>query len=158
MVIALDMAESTISRRRQQSQNIWLIGNSIDALSQTIIPTNGDILKLFSHLKNCEFKAEKSIKSNSIVADAVCEAVLEVWHKTGIETQRKDKIKEKVTKLHNEYRNVQKRKDQKSNETKQYNFVAMFENYFSLPSLTPKKPFGKKNYGTINKKVKTLSF
>ena len=137
------MAESTISRRRQQSQNIWLIGNSIDALSQTIIPTNGDILKLFFHLKNCEFKTEKSIKSNSIVADAVCEAVLEVWHKTGIETQRKDKIKEKITKLHDEYRNVQKRKGQKSNETKQNNFVAMLENYIFIAHINAEETIRK---------------
>ena len=157
-MIALEVAESTISRRRQQSQNIWLIGNSIDALSQTIIPTNGYILKLFFHLKNCEFKTEKSIKSNSFVADAVCEAVLEVWYKNSIETQRKDKIKEKITKLHDEYRNVQKRKGQKSNETKQNNFVAMLENYFFIAHINAEETIWKDRLRNDKQKSEDIKF
>ena len=61
---------------------------------------------------------KKNTLSNSPVADVVYKNFEQQWDYAGIPTQWKNKVKEKILKLHEEYRSVQKRKWKSSNAQK----------------------------------------
>lgn len=53
---------------------------------------------------------EKHVSCNNAVADRVVSEVQQQWAKTGIEIQRKDKVKAKIRDPYDKYRILQKKK------------------------------------------------
>lgn len=84
----------TITR---SAAEVWLLGKSTETLSTARLPTRGDVLRLllFHHLeKNTDIKP--SIR-------ATAEAVLRIWERGRIPTQRIDNTERKIRKLYDEY-------------------------------------------------------
>ena len=70
--------------------------------------------------------------SNSPVADVVYKNVEQQWDYAGIATQWKNKVKEKILKLEEEYRSVQKRRGKSSNVQKVKLFIESLDWYFFI--------------------------
>ena len=77
-------------------------------------------------------KHEKHRSCNGAVADKVVIEVQQQWAKTGIEIQRKDKVKAKILDLYDNYRTLQKKKGCKSNEEKEKIFSGDLTQYFFI--------------------------
>ena len=68
-------------------------------------------------------KENKHKLSNSPVADVVYKNVEQLWDYGGIATQWKNKVREKILKLDEEYKSVQKRRGKSSNVQKEKLFI-----------------------------------
>lgn len=116
----------------RKDDDVWLIGKPISELPACRIPTKGDVIRLFFYLKDCLMTYEKHVSCNGAVADRVVSEVQQQWAKTGIETQRKDKVKSKILDLYDKYRILQKKKGCKSNDAKEKVFTEELTQYFFI--------------------------
>lgn len=116
----------------RKDDDIWLLGKPILELPACRIPTKGDVIRLFFYLKDGLMKHEKHSSCNGAVADKVVIEVQQQWAKTGIEIQRKDKVKAKILDLYDNYRTLQKKKGCKSNEEKEKIFSEELKQYFFI--------------------------
>jgi hypothetical protein len=116
----------------RKDHDVWLIGQPISELPASRIPTKGDVLRLFFYLKDGPMKQEKHVSCNGAVADRVFLEVQQQWSKTGIEIQRKDKVKAKILELYDNYRTLQKKKGCKSNEAKEKVFTEELTQYLFI--------------------------
>jgi hypothetical protein len=116
----------------RKDDDVWLIGKPISELPACRIPTKGDVIRLFFYLKDGLMKHEKHVSCNSAVADRVVVEVQLQWAKTGIEIQRKYKVKAKILYLYERYRTLQKKKGCKSNEEKEKVFSEELTQYFFI--------------------------
>lgn len=114
----------------RKDDDVWLIGKPISELPACRIPTKGDVIRLFFNLKDGLMKHEKHVSCNGAVADRVALEVQQQWVKTGIEMQRKDKVKAKILHLYDKYRKLQKKKGCKSNEAREKVFSEELAQYF----------------------------
>lgn len=119
---------ASVSLRSQTE--IWLLGHVIESLPVNRLPTKGDVLRYFFFLKNGPLKAEKYALSNNSIFDKVVDETIDVWTKTGIPLQRKDKVKNKLVKLFESYRNLQRHKNRKNTQSR--DFVESLNEYFYI--------------------------
>lgn len=94
----------------RKNYDAWLIGKPISELPACRIPTKGGVIRLFFYLKYRLMTHEKHVSCNNAVADRVVSEVQQQWAKTGIEIQRKDKVKAKIRDPYDKYRILQKKK------------------------------------------------
>lgn len=81
----------------RSAPEVWLIGKPTEKLSMARLPSKGVVLRrfLFHHLEeNQEVKTD---------VRATATAVLEIWQRARIPTQRIDAVERKLHKLYNEY-------------------------------------------------------
>lgn len=149
-----DMADYVL----RKDNDIWLIGMPIPELPASRIPTKGDVIRLFFYLKDGPMKHEKHVSFNGAVADRVVLEIQQQWAKTGIEIQRKDKVKAKILDLYDNYRTLQKKKGCKSNETKEKLFTEELSHYFFIAHQDAEAKIATDRLRTHKMKTEDLEF
>ena len=84
----------------------------------------------FSFLKEGPIKHDKYSISNTVVCSKITDKLCAIWEKTGIKTQRKNKMKQKLTNLCESYRTLTKHKG-KNDENSQL-FLNQLEEFFYI--------------------------
>ena len=75
-------------------------------------------------------KHDKNSISNTVICSKIIDELCAIWEKTGIKTQRKDKVKQKLTNLYESYRTLTKHKGR--NEEKSQLFLNQLEEFFYI--------------------------
>ncbi|KAL4720394.1 hypothetical protein ACJJTC_002056 [Scirpophaga incertulas] len=115
---------------RNQSE-IWLIGQLLYELSQSTLPSIGEVLRYFFYYKNEE---KKSIRESATLT--AC-GVINLWEKAGIPIQLKKHVISKIEKLFKEWQNLKKNKENKKKrsealKTKEQNWQQKLEDLFDI--------------------------
>lgn len=115
---------------RNQSE-IWLIGQLLSELSQSTLPSIGEVLRYFFYYKNEE---KKSIRESATLT--AC-GVINLWEKAGIPIQLKKHVISKIEKLFKEWQNLKKNKENKKKrsealKTKEQNWQQKLEDLFDI--------------------------
>jgi len=81
----------------RSAAEVWLVGKPTEQLSTARLPSKGDVLRrlLFHHLEEHQ-EVKASVRATTV-------AVLEVWERARIPTQRIDAVERKLRKLYDEY-------------------------------------------------------
>lgn len=109
-------------------ENIFLIGDVDSQIIGNKLPSKKQILKvLFFNMRRLNYSLRES-------ALLVVKEVFIFWEKAGIPVQTLQKCTEKVEKMYNNWRSIQKRAGQKSNETKEMEFKRSIEMLFDIAS------------------------
>ena len=75
-------------------------------------------------------KHDKYSISNTVICSKITDELCAAWEKTGIKTQRKDKVKQKHTNLYESYRTLTKHKGR--NDEKSQLFLNQLEELFYI--------------------------
>jgi len=112
----------------RSSAEVWLVGKPTQTLSTARLPSRGDVLRrlLFHHIEEKQ-EVKKSIR-------ATIEAVLVIWERGKIPTQRIDNAERKLKKLYDEYLLLKKHRGSKldSCQMKEGIFHADLEELFDI--------------------------
>ena len=106
--------------RSATAETCWLIGNTLDGILGNKLPSNGQVLRRLFHLTRIN---GKSIKE---AGTTVCHEVTLFWEKARIPTKRPDHIIDKIKKLHETYRGLQKHSERQN--PKHVESIKDFEN------------------------------
>lgn len=113
---------------KPSQEKIYLIGDFSTQISGNKLPSKRDILKvLFFNLRCVGLTLRES-------AQLVIEEVFVFWNKARISVQKKSDCIDKVEKLHEEWRKIQKNKDRLSNKTREINFNLELDELFDIAS------------------------
>lgn len=107
-----------MTSKSRSSTYIWLIGQQIDKLNTTKLPTKKEAMCLFMYYKNTK---------NQTIREALTSCandVLDVWCVAAIPTTQKCHVVEKLNELFTEWQNLKKSKGKKSKSSrdKEYNW------------------------------------
>lgn len=102
-----------MSRKKHQSDEIYLIGNPVREIQSRKLPTNRQTLQLFFH------KHRSSNLSIRHKATEVAEEIKVLWNRADIPTSRVDDVTNKIVKLHNEWKKLHRNRLRKSSPTQQ---------------------------------------
>ena len=75
-------------------------------------------------------KHDKYCISNTVICSKITDELSAIWGKTGVKTQRKDKVKQKLKNLYESYRNLTKHKGR--NDEKSQLFLNQLEELFYI--------------------------
>lgn len=104
---------------KKKRQKIFLIDKSIEILPSTKLPTNGQILQRFFHLKDLESNCSKVSIRN------VSKEVLHIWDKAHIPTIVLNGVIGRIERLVNQHKSICKNK--KSESQSMRNRIHQFE-------------------------------
>ena len=107
-----------------------VVGELSGQLPSNQVPSKREILRYFFFLKKGPMKHDKYSISNTVVCSKITDKLRAVWEKTGIKTQRKDKVKQKLANLYESYRTLTKHKGR--NEEKSQLFSNQLEEFFYI--------------------------
>lgn len=113
----------------RSKSKIWLLGNTLETLPSNRAPTKGEVLRYFFYLKEGPLSNEKYSSSNKTIFSKITNDLSAIWAKTGIKTQRKDKVQQKICVLYESYRTLMKHKDRKD---KSNTFLTELDEYFYI--------------------------
>jgi len=105
--------------RSSTSETCWLIGTTLDGIFGNKLPSNGQVLRRLYHLTRCEGKPIKE------AGNIVTQEITMFWEKARIPTKRADHITDKIKKLHESYRLLQKGSERQN--PKQMNATKSFQ-------------------------------
>ena len=109
-------------------ENLYLIGDVDSQIVGNKLPSNKQVLKLlFFNTRKLKLTIRES-------ASLVANEVLLFWGKAGIPTKNKDKIVVRIEELHQQYRNVQKRKEQDCIQERESKFKSNLDLLFDIAS------------------------
>lgn len=120
------MSATKSSRFIRSSPGTWLIGNQIERFSPARLPSKGDVLKLFNFYHLGEKRTERiSIRETA-------NAVIEIWERARLPTQRIDSIERIIRKLLVQYNILKKsrKNNLKSSRAKEVTFKADLNKIF----------------------------
>ena len=112
----------------RSSAEVWLVGKPTNVLSTARLPSQGDVLRmiLYHHLEQHQ-EIKPSIRSTA-------EAVVNIWERGRIPTQRIDNVERKIRKLYDDYMSLKKNRTSHLDSyiVKVDVFQADFENLFDI--------------------------
>ena len=85
------MSQSSLRSKCQ----IWLLRNRLEQLPSNRVPTKREVLRYFFFLKEGPMKHDRYSIINTVICSKKTDELCSIWEKTGIKTQRKDKVKQK---------------------------------------------------------------
>lgn len=88
--VAMASTSSGLSKATRNQSKVWLIGQLLSELSQSTLPSIGEVLRLFFYYKNEE---KKSIRESATLT--AC-GVINLWEKASIPIQLKKHIISKI--------------------------------------------------------------
>ena len=117
-----------MTRRTRKNSVIWLIGNSIDHLSNAKLPTRGEALKVLF-----DFHIVKKKSLNESVKETVA-MILPIWERARIPTRTKIHVSEQLRHLHKNWQYLKKLISRKSvtEEEKRYHFKKSLDDLFDI--------------------------
>ena len=78
---------------------IWLLESRLE-LPSNRVSTKREALPYSFFLKEGPMKHDKYSISNTVICRKITDELCAIWEKTGIKTQKKDKMKQKLTNLY----------------------------------------------------------
>ena len=130
-VKVLNLAFVSMSQSSLRSKcEIWLLGNRLEQLPSNRVPIKREVLRYFFFLKEGPMKQHKNYISNTVICSKITDELCAVWEKIGIKTQRKDKVKQKLTNLYESNRTLTKHKVR--NDEKSQLFLNQLEELFYI--------------------------
>lgn len=122
---------SGLSKATRNQSKVWLIGQLLSELSQSTLPSIGEVLRLFFYYKNEE---KKSIRESATLT--AC-GVINLWEKASIPIQLKKHIISKIEKLFKVWQNLKKNKENKKKRSealkkKEQNWQQKLEDLFDI--------------------------
>lgn len=107
-------------------QNIYLTGDVEAQILGNKLPSKNQVLKvLFFHLRHLKFTLSDS-------KQLVIKEALIFWKKAGIPTQAEHRCCDKLEKLYNDWRKLQKSANKPSNIEKENEFTSMLNDVFDI--------------------------
>ena len=91
--------------------DIWLVGQPIEALKTSVLPSKREAMSLFMNYKtNCKQTVREALTSTA-------KDVMQVWEQARIPTKLKKHVIEKLNSIYNEWLKLKKNKENKKKQS-----------------------------------------